>query len=87
MSETVKQQIQNEIETTPVILFMKGDADFPQCGFSARVVQILEHLGVPFKSVNVLADAASVRALKTSQTGRPFRSFISRVSSSAGVTS
>ncbi|AQT04006.1 Grx4 family monothiol glutaredoxin [Acetobacter persici] len=64
MSETVKQQIQNEIETTPVILFMKGDADFPQCGFSARVVQILEHLGVPFKSVNVLADASIRQGIK-----------------------
>lgn len=64
MSETVKQQIQNEIETTPVILFMKGDADFPQCGFSARVVQILEHVGVPFKSVNVLADASIRQGIK-----------------------
>ena len=64
MSETVKQQIQNEIETTTVILFMKGDADFPQCGFSARVVQILEHLGVPFKSVNVLADASIRQGIK-----------------------
>ncbi|WP_215761574.1 Grx4 family monothiol glutaredoxin [Acetobacter sp. P1H12_c] len=64
MSETVKQQIQNEIETTPVILFMKGDADFPQCGFSARVVQILELLGVPFKSVNVLADASIRQGIK-----------------------
>ncbi|GBQ80999.1 Grx4 family monothiol glutaredoxin [Acetobacter malorum] len=64
MSETVKQQIQNVIDTNPVTLFMKGDADFPQCGFSARVVQILEHLGAPFKSVNVLADANIRQGIK-----------------------
>ncbi|GAN68981.1 Grx4 family monothiol glutaredoxin [Acetobacter orleanensis] len=64
MSETVKQQIQNEIDTNPVMLFMKGDADFPQCGFSARVVQILEHVGAPFKTVNVLADASIRQGIK-----------------------
>ncbi|GAL96831.1 glutaredoxin [Acetobacter tropicalis NRIC 0312] len=64
MSETVKQHIQNEIDTNPVVLFMKGDADFPQCGFSARVVQILSHVGVPFKSINVLADPAIRQGIK-----------------------
>jgi monothiol glutaredoxin len=39
------------------MLYMKGNAMFPQCGFSARVVQILTHLGVPFKTANVLEDA------------------------------
>jgi monothiol glutaredoxin len=38
------------------MLYMKGTAMFPQCGFSARVVQILTHLGVPFKTANVLED-------------------------------
>ncbi|BBC78631.1 glutaredoxin [Acetobacter orientalis] len=64
MSDTAKQLIQNEIDTNPVVLFMKGDADFPQCGFSARVVQILSHVGVPFKAINVLADPAIRQGIK-----------------------
>ena len=39
------------------MLYMKGNAMFPQCGFSARVVQILTHLGVPFQTANVLEDS------------------------------
>ena len=49
-------RIQGEITKHPVMLFMKGTAMFPQCGFSARVVQILTHLGVPFHTANVLED-------------------------------
>ncbi|WP_207539956.1 Grx4 family monothiol glutaredoxin [Sabulicella rubraurantiaca] len=52
----VNTRIQAEIDSQPVVLFMKGTPVFPQCGFSARVVQILSHLGVPFKGVNVLED-------------------------------
>ena len=55
MSDTaVHQQIKSEIDASPVTLFMKGTPVFPQCGFSARVVQILSHMGVPFRGVNVL---------------------------------
>ena len=39
-----------------VVLFMKGTPVFPQCGFSAAVVQVLSHLGVPFKGIDILAD-------------------------------
>ncbi|NHN85965.1 Grx4 family monothiol glutaredoxin [Acetobacter musti] len=56
MSASVGQRIQSLIEENPVMLFMKGTADFPQCGFSSRVVQILNHIGVPFKTENVLSD-------------------------------
>ncbi len=56
MNNPVHERIQGEITTNPVMLYMKGDAMFPQCGFSARVVQILTHLGVPFQTANVLAD-------------------------------
>jgi monothiol glutaredoxin len=56
MSDSVSQRIQSEIDENPVMLFMKGTAMFPQCGFSARVVQILNHIGVPFKTANVLED-------------------------------
>jgi monothiol glutaredoxin len=55
---TIVQRIQSEIDANPVMLFMKGDAMIPQCGFSARVVQILTHLGVQFHTANVLADPA-----------------------------
>lgn len=46
--------IAQTIENNDVVLFMKGTADFPQCGFSGRVVQILDYLKVDFKDVNVL---------------------------------
>jgi monothiol glutaredoxin len=52
----VYDRIQGEIEANPVMLYMKGTSMFPQCGFSARVVQILSHLNVPFQSANVLED-------------------------------
>jgi len=52
----VTERIQKDIAENPVMLFMKGTAMFPQCGFSARVVQILSHMNVPFKTANVLED-------------------------------
>ena len=54
---SVHERIQGEISANPVMLYMKGNAMFPQCGFSARVVQILSHLKVPFQTANVLEDA------------------------------
>jgi len=56
MANDVFERIQSEIDEAPVMLYMKGTAMFPQCGFSARVVQILTHMGVPFKTANVLED-------------------------------
>src|SRR5580700_11488450 len=56
MAETVFDRIQTEIDKNAVFLYMKGTPMFPQCGFSARVVQILSHLGVPFQSANVLEE-------------------------------
>jgi len=56
MTDPVHAAIQDQIDTTPVMLYMKGTAMFPQCGFSARVVQILNHLNVPFRTANVLED-------------------------------
>lgn len=46
------------------MLYMKGDANFPQCGFSARVVEVLKHMGVPFKTENVLADPELRQGIK-----------------------
>ena len=54
MSDSVETRIEREIRDNPVMLYMKGTAQFPQCGFSARVVQILSHVGVPFATANVL---------------------------------
>jgi monothiol glutaredoxin len=51
-------RIEQEIAENPVMLYMKGTAMFPQCGFSARVVQILTHMGVKFATANVLEDAS-----------------------------
>ena len=59
MSSTVSPavaRIEADIAANPVMLFMKGNALFPQCGFSARVVQILTQLGVKFQTANVLED-------------------------------
>ena len=58
MTDPTHARIQRDITDHPVMLYMKGTAMFPQCGFSARVVQILNHLGVPFATANVLEDAA-----------------------------
>jgi monothiol glutaredoxin len=58
MSTSVSERIQSEISGNDVMLYMKGNAMFPQCGFSARVVQILTHVGVPFATANVLEDPA-----------------------------
>jgi monothiol glutaredoxin len=52
----VVERIKSEIESKPVVLFMKGTPDFPQCGFSARTSQALKSLGVEFGHVNVLAE-------------------------------
>jgi monothiol glutaredoxin len=52
----VFDRIQQEIQDNPVVLYMKGTPIFPQCGFSATVVQVLSHMGVKFKGVDVLTD-------------------------------
>ena len=50
------ERIKHEIESKPVVLFMKGTPDFPQCGFSAKTSQVLKALGVEFGHVTVLAE-------------------------------
>ena len=56
MDTTVAERIRKEVTDNDVVLFMKGTPVFPQCGFSAAVVQVLTHLGVKFKGINVLED-------------------------------
>jgi monothiol glutaredoxin len=53
-SMAIDQFIDNEVKGNDVVLFMKGTPQFPQCGFSGQVVQILDYLGVPYKGINVL---------------------------------
>jgi monothiol glutaredoxin len=64
MDSTVQERIRHEITDTPVVLFMKGSPVFPQCGFSAAVVQILSQLGVKFKGVDVLSDPQIRQGIK-----------------------
>jgi monothiol glutaredoxin len=52
----VSERIDTLVKSNEVVLFMKGSALFPQCGFSSRAVAILDHLGVPFETVDVLQD-------------------------------
>ena len=51
---SINQFIDNEVKTNDVVLFMKGTPQFPQCGFSGQLVQILDYLGVAYKGINVL---------------------------------
>jgi len=57
---SIEQFIDNEVKSNDVVLFMKGTPQFPQCGFSGQVVQILDHVGVPYKGLNVL-DSTDLR--------------------------
>lgn len=52
----VFKKIEKRVKGDDVVLFMKGSADFPQCGFSAAVVEVLSHLKVPFKTYDVLSE-------------------------------
>ena len=65
MDTTVSERIKDELAKNPVVLFMKGTPVFPQCGFSAAVVQVLSHLGVKFKGINVLEDPGIREGIKS----------------------
>ena len=60
----VMSEIESEVKGQKIFLYMKGTPDFPMCGFSARVVQILQHLGAEFGSCDVLADGEKREAIK-----------------------
>ncbi|MEX0582801.1 MAG: Grx4 family monothiol glutaredoxin [Sneathiella sp.] len=64
LDQVTKDRISQEVSGNDVVLFMKGSAVFPQCGFSATVVQILSHLDIKFKSVDVLSDPAIREGIK-----------------------
>ncbi|MGH8141793.1 MAG: Grx4 family monothiol glutaredoxin [Steroidobacteraceae bacterium] len=60
----VNDKIRKELSAAPVVLFMKGTPDFPQCGFSAQTVAMLQQLGAKFHSVNIFEDAELREGLK-----------------------
>ena len=60
----VKERLDALVKSNDVVLFMKGSALFPQCGFSSRAVAILDHLGVPFETVDVLQDQEIRQGIK-----------------------
>ncbi len=64
MEETLRDRIQGIIESNDVVLFMKGTKHFPQCGFSATVVEVLRRSGSEFQEVNVLEDPAIREGIK-----------------------
>jgi monothiol glutaredoxin len=61
MKDPIQARIERQINEHDVVLFMKGTPVFPQCGFSAVMVQVLTHLGVKFKGIDVLSDPAALR--------------------------
>ena len=64
LDDAIKTRLAKEINSEQVVLFMKGTPVFPQCGFSATVVQVLSHLGIKFKGINVLEDPAIREGIK-----------------------
>ena len=65
MEENIKQQIEKELSSNEVCLFMKGTPDVPQCGFSLAVSNVLKHLNVKFKGINVLENNDIRNGIKT----------------------
>src|SRR6266571_9538572 len=62
---SIEQFIDREVKSNDVVLFMKGTPQFPQCGFSGQVVQILDYIGVPYKGLNVLENDDLRNGIKT----------------------
>ncbi len=60
----IKEQIEEILDKNPVVLFMKGKADFPQCGFSARAVAILSEIGAEFRDIDVLENEEIRQGIK-----------------------
>ena len=65
MDNAVAERIRRDIRENDVVLYMKGTPVFPQCGFSAAVVQVLSHLGVKFKGIDILVDPSLREGIKT----------------------
>ena len=66
----LEQQIKEDIEKNPIILYMKGTKEMPMCGFSNSVVQVLNHYGVDYKDINILEDP-NIRIKLSEHSGWP----------------
>ncbi|MCG5239279.1 Grx4 family monothiol glutaredoxin [Azospirillum doebereinerae] len=64
VDQNVVERIKQDLGSSDVVLYMKGTPVFPQCGFSAAVVQVLSHVGVKFKGINILEDPGLRQGLK-----------------------
>lgn len=64
MTDDIQQRIRQAVDSSDVLLFMKGTPLFPQCGFSSRAIAILDHLGVDYETIDVLQDAAVRNGIK-----------------------
>lgn len=64
MTDTTNVQIKETIDNNDVVLFMKGTAKMPQCGFSSRIAGVLNYMGIEYKDVNVLADDTIRQGIK-----------------------
>lgn len=64
MNPELKAEFDKLVQNNDVVLFMKGNADFPMCGFSARVAQILSHMGIKYVDINVLENDAIREGIK-----------------------
>ena len=60
----VQNEIDREVKSNPVVIYMKGTPRFPMCGFSAATVEVLNELGVPYKAVDILSEAAKRDGVK-----------------------
>ena len=64
MADDVMNEIENEIRSNRVMIYMKGNPTFPQCGFSAATIEIFQELGKPFATVDVLSEPDKRDAIK-----------------------
>ena len=81
---SIQEQIKEVVTTHPIVLFMKGTKQFPQCGFSSRAVQILNAAGcTDYVTVNVLETMPSAKVLRNTAIGRPSHNFTSTANLSA----
>jgi monothiol glutaredoxin len=87
MRDPVHERIEREISEHDVVLFMKGTPVFPQCGFSSAVTQVLSHLGVKFKGIDVLSEPALRQGIKTFSDWPTVPQLYVKASSSAAATS
>ena len=61
---TIVDEIEQEVQSAPVVIYMKGTPRFPMCGFSAATIEVLDEIGVPFKAIDVLAEGEKREGVK-----------------------